>query len=176
MKGWNHRQHILSLTDPHCQCFCFHLWEPLCRVSSCRCDGCIEENGGESPLAVKAWLLRRSYFPLCYLISLKSPKCSRQSEHSSAKGMASMSSPCLHAQLHFKQTWRRTSYFHPTTFLCMWPFSSLLSYLLLFHLLPNESGLTVEGCIFHNSRSLRLVKFFFEHPSAAVDLPWDSGQ
>lgn len=125
---------------------------------------------------MKAWFLCRSYFPLCYLISFKSPKCSRQLEYSSAKGMTLMSSPCLHAQLHFKQPWRRTFHFHPTTFLCMWPFSSFLPYLPLFDLLLSESELSAEGCIFHNSRGLKAVKLFSEHPSAAVGLSGDSRQ
>lgn len=102
----------------------------------------------QSPFAVKFWLLCRIRFPLSYLISLKTPKCSRQLEHSSAKGMTLMSSPCLHVQLRFKQPWQRASHFHPTIFPCMWSFSSFFPYLPLFAVLWGESGLTAEGCIY----------------------------
>lgn len=121
----------------------------------------------ESPCSESLSPLQEFLSP-CYLISLKSPKCIRQN---SAKGVTLTSSPCLHAQLHFKQPWRRASYSHLTTFLCMWLFSSFL-YLPLFDLPLNESRLSAESNIFLSSRSLRSVKLSFEHSSVAVGLPW----
>lgn len=120
-------------------------------------------------LCMKFWLLCRICFPLSYLISLKPPKCSRQIEHSSAKGMTLMSSLCLRVQLHFKQPWKRAFHFHPTTFPYVWSFSSFFTQLPLF--------CCFMGWIRADCRRLHLlepktIKFCFEHPSAAVVLPW----